>query len=116
MGPAQFATHCVTNWKCFIKQSHIPQVGYIEAFPELMGETFRQCRQQSLPVRRPRLTALFELHDVPPYFPASPDLHHIHGAQRPMSPLPDQSTQGFQQSAQWRHISCCDAFHVCSLR
>jgi hypothetical protein len=34
MGPAQFGTHCVPNWKRLIKVPHVAQVAFIKAFPK----------------------------------------------------------------------------------
>jgi hypothetical protein len=53
MGPAQFMTQCVTNWKRLIKQPLISEIGDVEVSSELRGERRGQGLQQSGPIFRP---------------------------------------------------------------
>ena len=77
MGPTQFMTQCVTNWKGLIKQPHISQIGDVEASPELRGQAPRQGLQQPGPIFRPGRSALFEFDDMPADLPAGLYLNGI---------------------------------------
>jgi alkylated DNA nucleotide flippase Atl1 len=90
VGPAQFVRQCVRLWKRLIEQAHVPQVRFIKALTELSGQGLRQIRQQSLTVLRTRYTALFELNDMPPHFPASLYLYAINRANGSLTGLADQ--------------------------
>ena len=53
MGPAQFGTQCVLNWKCEIESAHIAQIAYIEPFSKLHRQPFRNVFQHLLAIGGP---------------------------------------------------------------
>ena len=98
MGPAQFVTQCVTNWKCLINQPHITRIRDIESFPELDGEGNRPLGQQVRAVRGPSGAALFEFDDRLPHTPAGANLHNIDCTQGLNASALDELTKLRQQS------------------
>ena len=53
MGPTQFGTQCVLNWKCEIEPAHIAQIAYIEPFSKLHRQPLRNVFQHLLAVGGP---------------------------------------------------------------
>ena len=53
MGPAQFGTQCVLNWKREIKLPHVTEIADIEALSKLGGQPFRDVFQHLLAVSGP---------------------------------------------------------------
>jgi hypothetical protein len=81
LGPAQFGTHCVPNWKSLKKSLHVAQVVLFKALTKIRRQLFGRQRQQRLAIRHTRRTALLKLHDVPSHLPASVHLNDIHRPQ-----------------------------------
>ncbi len=97
MGPAQFMTQCVTNWKSLIKEAHVPEVRDVKASPELSGERPSQGLQQLTPIFRPRQSTLLKLDDVATDLPAGLHLNGIDGSQSPLPGTLNQIAKVFEQ-------------------
>ena len=95
MCPAQFVTQCVTNRKRPVEESHVPQVGGIEAGAELCRKRLCQQRQKLLAIRGSGRAALLKLHDVPSDFPTGTHLDGIDGSQSPLAGTLNQIAKGF---------------------
>jgi hypothetical protein len=100
--PAQFVTQRVTNREGPVEQPHMAQVRSVEATAELSRQPLGQPRQEPRSERGTLGTALLELDDVLADLPASVYLHCIHGSQRLLPTLLDQSAQRGQQRHQRR--------------
>lgn len=81
MGPAQFETQCVSNWKRLIKQSHFSQISLVEALAKFRRQHVRQRCQQLLPILRPPSPFLLEFHNMPADLPAGLYLNCINRSQ-----------------------------------
>lgn len=81
MGPTQFVTQCVTDWKCLIKQTHVAQIGGIGTPPEFRRQRFGQPGDKACAVACTVCAMLLELDDMAADFPARAHLDGIDGAQ-----------------------------------
>ncbi len=97
MGPAQFGTHCVSNWEGVVEPPHIAQVGDVEPLPEPVGQPFGKLFELSLSIGRAPFTALFVFQYQPPYVPVG--LHHgrVDTALDLVAGLLDELTDFFKQ-------------------
>jgi hypothetical protein len=102
MGPTQFVTQCVTDWKRLIKESHVAQIRSIKPFPEPRREHLRQRRQQLCSVDRSFGSSLLEFDDVPADLPAGLDLEGIHGSQDFLACLANQLAEFVDQGGELR--------------
>jgi hypothetical protein len=77
VGPAQFTTQCVVNWKSHIKAANMAQVAHVKSFAEFGCQRLCQFGQQSLTVDGARSSSLLELNVMAAYLPASLHLDGI---------------------------------------
>ena len=97
MGPAQFRTQCVANWKGQKEPTHMTQIGHIEAPAKLRRQHTRQRWQQLLAIRRTRLATLLELDNMSADLPACFDLNDVHAANGLLAGLTNQLSQAAEQ-------------------
>ena len=98
MGPAQFLTHCVKNWKCHVKPAHIGQVGVIKAFPKLNHKIAGKIFQHLFPIGSPRGTFLLIFNNQTTNIPVQLDKLRIYLLIHSFLRIQYKFTYGIKQS------------------
>ncbi|WP_297576848.1 hypothetical protein [uncultured Deefgea sp.] len=93
MRPAQFGTHCVPNRERLKKSTHMAQIALVKPLSKFHRQARSQTGNQPCAIRRPHCAALLKLNNMPPNFPASARLNHVHPAQGLRSGRRNHATQ-----------------------
>jgi len=98
VGPTQFMTQRVTDWKGLVEEPHIPEIRSIEAFPKLLCQRRGQYLEQAGSVLGPCRPALLKFDDVPADLPASADLHRVDGTQSTLTSTLNQFAEAAEKA------------------
>jgi len=82
VGPAQFGTQCVPNWKCLKESPHIAQIPLIKTLAEFRCQFPSQAAEKMRAVFCSGCTALLKFNNMPSHFPSCAHLYNINRAQR----------------------------------
>jgi hypothetical protein len=91
-------TQCVTNWEGLVKEPHVPQIGSIEAAPELSRQRLGQDRQEPSAILSTGCAALLKLNNVTADLPAGVDLDRIDSPKSLLASALNELTEAMEQS------------------